>query len=166
MTLGYFTAPGLLIPQLSSADQASAISELSQRLQQAGRIEDSLTFFQAVLECDYLSSSATENGVAFLHARMRGIEQLCFAAGFSKAGVRWRDGSPVHAVFLMAVPPVGTQLYLALMSALARLSTTTQLMSSLMTCKLAGDVLHLLNAVELSAPGHRGEPLVLKDRKE
>jgi PTS system fructose-specific IIC component len=166
MTLGYFTAPGLLIPQLSSVDQASAINELSQRLQQAGRIEDSLTFFQAVLECDYLSSSATEDGVAFLHARVRGIDQPCFAAGFSKAGVRWRDGSHVHAVFLMAVPPVETQLYLALMSALARLSRTTQLMSSLMTCRQAKEVLQLLNAVELSAPVHRGEPLVLKDRKD
>ena len=109
MTLGHFTAPGLLIPQLASVDQASAINELSQRLQQAGRIEDSLTFFQAVLQCDYLSSSATEDGVAFPYARVRGVEELCFAAGFSRVGVRWRDGSPVHAVFLMAVPLAETQ---------------------------------------------------------
>jgi mannitol/fructose-specific phosphotransferase system IIA component (Ntr-type) len=166
MTLGYFTAADLLIPQLSGVDQASAINELSQRLQQAGRIEDSLTFFQAVLQCDYLSSSATEDGVAFLHARVRGIDQPCFAAGFSKAGVRWRDGSPVHAVFLMAVPPDETQLYLALMSALSRLSQTTQLMSSLMTCQQGKEVLNLLNTVELSAPAHRGERLAQKARKD
>ena len=152
MTLGQFTAPGLLIPQLSSADQASAINELSQRLQQAGRIEDSLAFFQAVLECDYLSSSATEEGMAFLHARIRGIERLCFAMGVSRAKVRWRDGSRVHAVILIAVPPAETQLYLALVAALARLSRNKELMSSLVACTRPKDVLRLLNNVELTAP--------------
>ncbi len=166
MTLGDFTAPHLVIPQLSSVDQASAINELSQRLQQAGRLDDSLTFFQAVLQRDYLSSSATEDGVAFPHARARGIEQLCFAAGFSKVGVHWRDGSPVHAVFLMAVPPAETQMYLVLVSALARLSRTARLMNPLMACSQTEEALRLLNSVELSVPVHRGEPSIQKDRKD
>jgi mannitol/fructose-specific phosphotransferase system IIA component (Ntr-type) len=152
MTLGDFTARSLLIPQLSSADQAGAINELSQCLQQAGRIEDSLAFFQAVLQSDYLSSSATEDGMAFLHARIRGIERLCFAMGLSRGKVRWRDGSQVHAVILIAVPPAETQLYLALVAALARLSRNAELMSSLVACTQPKGVWRLLNNVELTAP--------------
>ena len=149
MTLGHFTSPSLLIPQLSNLDQASAINELSQRLQQAGQIEDSLAFFQAVLQSDYLSSVATENGVVFPHARMRGIEQLSFAAGFSKAGVRWRDGSSVHAVFLVAVPLAETQLYLALVAGLTRLVRTGNCINTLLRSAVPEEILDVLNREEI-----------------
>jgi fructose PTS system EIIBC or EIIC component len=152
MTLGRFTEPSLLIPQLSIADQASALNELSQRLQQAGRIEDSLTFFQAVLQSDYLSSSATEEGTAFLHARIRGIERLSFAMGLSRVKVRWRDHSTVQAVVLIAVPPAATQLYLVLFAALGRVSRDTKLMGELTSCTQPNDILRLLNNVKLAAP--------------
>jgi len=163
MTLGHFTAPSLLIPQLSGVDQAGVINELSQRLQQAGRIEDSLAFFQAVLQCDYLSSSATEDGMALLHARIRGIERLCFAMGMCLSKVRWRDGSQVHAVVLIAVPPAETQLYLAMFAALGRLSRNAKLMSQLIVCTRPQDILRLLNEVKLAAPagnvhGRKGLP--------
>jgi mannitol/fructose-specific phosphotransferase system IIA component (Ntr-type) len=151
MTLGRFTEPRLLIPQLTIVDQAGALNELSQRLQQAGRIEDSLTFFQAVLQSDYLSSSATEEGMAFLHARIRGIERLSFAMGLSRAKVRWRNGSKIQAIVLIAVPPAATQLYLAVFAALARVSRNTKLMCDLTTCARPNDIWSLLNDVKLAA---------------
>ena len=123
MTLGHFTSPSLLIPQLSNLDQASAINELSQRLQQAG--------------------------VVFPHARMRGIEQLSFAAGFSKAGVRWRDGSSVHAVFLVAVPLAETQLYLALVAGLTRLVRTGNCINTLLRSAVPEEILDVLNREEI-----------------
>jgi mannitol/fructose-specific phosphotransferase system IIA component (Ntr-type) len=151
MTLGRFTEPSLLIPQLSIADQASALNELSHCLQQAGRIKDSLTFFQAVLQSDYLSSSATEEGTAFLHARIRGIERLSFAMGLSRDTVRWRNGSKIQAIVLIAVPTAATQLYLALFAALTRVSRNTKLMCELTACARPNDIWLLLNDVKLAA---------------
>lgn len=86
MTVGEFTELSLLVPQLLGADQASAIHALSHRLQGAGRIEDSLTFFQAALQRDYLSSSAIEGGMAFPHARAHGIHRFSLALGLSQGG--------------------------------------------------------------------------------
>src|ERR1017187_6843466 len=153
MDLGEFTELSLLVPQLVGADQASAIHALSHRLQGAGRIEDSLTFFQAALQRDYLSSSAVEGGVAFPHARGHGIHRFSLALGLSKEGIHWRDGSQVHAVFLLGVPSVETQLYLAVGSALARQSRLGGWLTTLLACNRPEEMLDMLSNVNVSGAG-------------
>lgn len=153
MNIGEFTELSLLVPQLVGADQASAIHALSHRLQGAGRIEDSLTFFQAALQRDYLSSSAVEGGVAFPHARGHGIHRFSLALGLSKEGIHWRDGSQVHAVFLLGVPSVETQLYLAVGSALARQSRLGGWLTTLLACNRPEEMLDMLSNVNVSGAG-------------
>ena len=153
MTVGDFTELSLLVPQLLGADQATAIHALSNRLHGAGRIEDSLTFFQEALQRDYLSSSAIEGGVAFPHARGHGIHRFSVALGLSKEGVHWRDGSQVHAVFLIGVPSVEAQLYLAVGSALARQSRLGGWFTTLMACNRPEELLDMLNKVNVSGAG-------------
>jgi len=154
MTVGDFTELSLLIPQLLAADQASAIHALSHRLQGAGRIEDSLAFFQSALQRDYLSSSAIEGGVAFPHARGHGINRFSLALGLSKEGVHWRDGSSVHAVFLITVPPTEAQLYLTIVSALARQSRAGGWLTSLVACNQPEELLRVLSQVNVSSAGN------------
>jgi mannitol/fructose-specific phosphotransferase system IIA component (Ntr-type) len=154
MTAGDFTESSLLVPQLLGADQATAIHALSHRLQGAGRIEDSLTFFQAALQRDYLSSSAIEGGVAFPHARGHGIHRFSLALGLSKEGIHWRDGSQVHAVFLIGVPSVDAQLYLSVGSALARQSRLGGWLTALMACNRPEELLEMLNKVNVSGAGN------------
>jgi mannitol/fructose-specific phosphotransferase system IIA component (Ntr-type) len=154
MTVGEFTELSLLVPQLFGADQASAIHVLSHRLKGAGRIEDSLTFFQAALQRDYLSSSAIEGGVAFPHARGHGIHRFSLALGLSKEGVHWRDGSQVHAVFLIGAPSAEAQLYLAVVSALARQSRLGGWLTALMACNRPEELLGVLNNVNVSGAGN------------
>lgn len=154
ITVGDFTELSLLIPQLVGADQATAIHALSHRLQDTGRIADSLTFFQSALQRDYLSSSAIESGVAFPHARGHGIHRFSLALGLSKEGIHWRDGSQVHAVFLIGVPSVETQLYLAVGSALARQSRLGGWLTALMACNRPEELLGMLNNVHVSGVGN------------
>lgn len=154
MTVGDFTELSLLVPQLLGADQATAIHALSNRLQGAGRIADSLAFFQAALQRDYLSSSAIEGGVAFPHARGRGIHRFSLALGLSKEGIHWRDGSQVNAVFLIGVPAVDTQLYLAVGSALARQSQQGGWLTTLMACNRPEELLAMLTKVNVGGVGN------------
>jgi mannitol/fructose-specific phosphotransferase system IIA component (Ntr-type) len=153
MTVGDFTELSLLVPQLLGADQATAIHALSNRLQGAGRVEDSLTFFQAALQRDYLSSSAIEGGVAFPHARGCGIKHFSVALGLSKEGVHWRDGSQVHAVFLLGAPSAEAQLYLGVVSALTRQSRVEGWLTALMACNQPEELLGMLNKVSVSGAG-------------
>ena len=151
MTVRDFTESSLLIPQLLAADQASAIHALSHRLQNAGRVEDSLTFFQAALQRDYLSSSVIESGVAFPHARGHGVNRFSLALGLPKGGVHWRDGWEVHAVFLIAIPSAEAQLYLTIVSALARQSRLDGWLTALIACTQPEELLAMLSQVSVSA---------------
>ncbi len=154
MTVGDFTELSLLVPQLFGADQVSEFHALSNRLQGARRLEDSLTFFQAALQRDYLSSSAIEGGVAFPHARGHGIHRFSIALGLSKEGIHWRDGSQVQAVFLIGVPSVDAQLYLAVGSALARQSRMGGWLTALIACNRPEELLAMLTKVSVSHAGN------------
>ena len=150
MTVGDFTELSLLVPQLLGADQASAIHALSNRLQGARRIEDSLTFFQAALQRDYLSSSAIEGGVAFPHARGHGINRFSVALGLSKEGDSLAGRLAGARGVLIGVPSVDAQLYLAVVSALARQSGLGGWLTTLMACNRPEELLVVLDKVNVS----------------
>jgi hypothetical protein len=74
--------------------------------------------------------------------------------GLSKEGVHWRDGSQVHAVFLIGAPLVEAQLYLAVVSALARQSRLGGWLTALMACNRPEELLGVLNKVNVSRAGN------------
>ncbi len=149
MKPGRFTEPKLLVPRLLSSDQIGAIKELTSRLQNAGRIDDSLAFFQAVLEREYMLQATPECGLAFPHARGRGANTLSFALGLSADGIPWGTvkGGLAHAIFLLAVPLSETQLYLTLLSRLSRLGQDEALRASLFDCRQPEEMLQLLDSL-------------------
>ncbi|NOS70392.1 MAG: PTS sugar transporter subunit IIA, partial [Verrucomicrobia bacterium] len=74
MTLADFTSPGLIIPHLRGQDAASVIQELSQALQREQRIPDSLPFYHAALNREFMVSTDMEAGMAFPHARLPALK--------------------------------------------------------------------------------------------
>ncbi len=115
MNLGQFTEPQLLMPCLASEWRDSAISELSQRLESSGRVEDIAAFIRAALSHEWLVSMVFD-GVAFSLARERGVRELSFAMGLSQRGVCWSVDrtAVVDTVVLFAVPLTDDQRYLSL----------------------------------------------------
>jgi len=105
MNLGQFTEPKLLVPRLLSEWRDGAISELSQRLKSAGRVENATAFTHAVLDHESLVSAVYDE-VAFPLARGKAVKELSFALRLSQQGVRWGTGRTpvVHNVILFAVP--------------------------------------------------------------
>ncbi len=150
MTLGQFTEPKLLVPRLLSSDQIGAVKELTKRLHHANRIEDSLAFFQAVLEREFMLRSTPELGIAFPHARGRGVRSLSFAVGLSAEGIPWGStkGSLVYVVFLLAVPLSETQRYLSLLSNLSRFGQDETWRQSLQACTQPEQMLQLFESFQ------------------
>jgi mannitol/fructose-specific phosphotransferase system IIA component (Ntr-type) len=148
MTLGDFTEPKLLVPRLLSNDQCGAIRELAKRLLNSGRIDDAGAFAQAALEREQIVGATPEYGVAFPHARGRGVINLCFAVGLSGKGISWGTsrGALAHTVFLLAVPLSETQRYLTLLSDLARFGQDEGLRSSLAACGQSEEMWAVLNS--------------------
>ncbi len=162
MTLGKFTETKLMVPRLLSTDQMGAIKELTKRFYLTGRIDDSLAFFQAVVEREYMLHSTPERGVVFPHARGHGVNTLSFAVGLSTEGVPWGSfRSPLaHVVVLLAVPLSETQVYLNLLASLSRFFQEEDSLSKLCECRQPEEMFTLFDSiVPLStAPQTPSEP--------
>ncbi|MCL5097836.1 MAG: PTS sugar transporter subunit IIA [Candidatus Omnitrophica bacterium] len=149
MTPGEFTEPRLLTPRLLSINQMGAIKELTKRLHTAGRIEDALAFFQAVLEREYMLNAAPEKGVVFPHARGYAVNSLSFAVGLSAEGVPWgnQKGDRAHVIFLLAVPLSEAQRYLNLLSRLSRFVQDESQLSAFRECTQPEQMLAVLDSL-------------------
>jgi len=157
MTLADFTSPDLIVPRLSGQDVASVIQELSQALQREKRVTDLLPFYHAALNREFMVSTGMEAGMAFPHARLPGLRDLCFALGRSEEPLSWgpRASRSVRLVFLMAVPATDSTQYLLLISGLARLTKEPGLLEKLHLADDAGQILEVLQKIKLrTSPAH------------
>lgn len=151
MTLADFTGPGLMVPRLRGEEAASAIKELTEALHMEHRVPDGLPFYQAALNREFLAGTDMEAGMAFPHARMAGLKEVCFALGRSATPLRWgaQAARPVRLVVLLAVPLTDAAQYLLLISGLVRLSKDAGLMARLLAGEGAAEMLEVLRSVGL-----------------
>jgi mannitol/fructose-specific phosphotransferase system IIA component (Ntr-type) len=124
MTLADFTSPGLIVPRLRGQDAASVIQELCQAMQREKRVPDSLPFYHAALNREFLMGSEWGAGMAIPHARSPGLKELSFALGRSAEPLAWgaKPVRSVRLVFLVAIPATDSTQYLSLISGVARLA--------------------------------------------
>ncbi len=122
---------------------AGVIKELTQVLHTQGWVQDVLPFYNAALTREYLSSTATDGGLAFPHARSNSDDRLRFAFGRSPQPVAW--GAPrttaVRFVFVVVAPVTDTSRYLHLLSGLARLAKTESLLTELIGAQTSAQLL-------------------------
>jgi mannitol/fructose-specific phosphotransferase system IIA component (Ntr-type) len=161
LSLADFTCAGLIVPHLRGRDVASVIQELSQAMQREKRVPDLLPFYQAALNREFLVSTDMEEGMAFPHARLPGVQAVSFALGRSDEPLLWKT-RPVRLVFLMAVPATDSTRYLLLISGLARLSSDSQAVNRLHAAQDPFQILEVLQQVKLrgsQAPGSASKPI-------
>jgi mannitol/fructose-specific phosphotransferase system IIA component (Ntr-type) len=150
-SLADYTEPGLIVPQLQARDAAGVVKELSRILGAQGCVPDVLTFYNAVLNHEFLVNSATDCGIALPHARMNGVVEARFAFGRSRPPLTWgrKSSTPVEFVFLLAVPATDAAGFLQLLSALARLGQQDGLLSTLRSQSSAEEIYSLLRQVRV-----------------
>jgi mannitol/fructose-specific phosphotransferase system IIA component (Ntr-type) len=133
VSIADYTRPELIVPQLRERDPAGIIEELSQRLRGGGTIGDVLSFYQAVVNHEFLSNSALPAGIATPHARSAQVSRLTLAIGRTSEPVVWgaKESWSVEYVFLLAVPPTDASNYLSLLSGIAGLGRRPEWLASL-----------------------------------
>jgi nitrogen PTS system EIIA component len=152
MALTRFTGLDLMLPGLQAREPAAALAELCLLLQRQGRLGDSLSFYHAVTTREHLGSTAMLPGCAIPHARVEGLDRLCFALGRSPEPITWfgRDADPVQLVFLFGLPAHETTNYLQAISALARFSQDPFLSNSLLQAEDRQEMFDILQQIPLS----------------
>jgi mannitol/fructose-specific phosphotransferase system IIA component (Ntr-type) len=146
-SLADYTLPPLIVPRLRSRNVADIIAELTQVLHQHGCVRESLPFYHAALNQEFLSNPASGRGIAFPHARSASIKFLRFALGRAPAPVQWRtqDHQPIQLIFLIAIPATEATLYLQVLSRVAKLSGERESLAELMA---AADAAQMHAALE------------------
>jgi mannitol/fructose-specific phosphotransferase system IIA component (Ntr-type) len=133
VSIADYTRPELIVPRLRGSDPAGIIEELSQRLRAGGIIGDVLSFYQAVVNHEFLSNSALPAGIATPHARSAQVSRLTLAVGRTREPVVWgmKESWPVEHVFLLAVPPTDASNYLSLLSGIAGFGRRPEMLARL-----------------------------------
>lgn len=152
MTLADFTSPDLIIPRLRGDDAASVIQELTQALHRQNLVSDLLPFYHEALNREFMLSSDTESAMAFPHARLPSLRQLCFSFGRTDKGLNWgpRSSREVRLVFLTAVPATDSTQYLLFNAALMRLARDAQLIEQLQRAQDSFQIWNVLKQSEVT----------------
>lgn len=157
LTVADFTSPALIVPRLRGEDAAAVIQELSQALQRDQRVPDLLPFYHAALNREFMVSTDVEAGMAFPHARLPALKEVCFAFGRSDQPLGWgnKAAGAVRLVFLIAVPATDATQYLALISGLVRLARDSRLVARLHAATDKCQMLAVLQELKLRVPAKR-----------
>jgi PTS system fructose-specific IIC component len=149
MNLADFTCGEMIVPCLRGGDATSVIQELTQVMHRAKRVPESLPFFHAAINREFLASSNMHAGMAFPHARVPGVTRVSFAFGRCETPLCWASQSAdrVRLVFLLAVPETDSTDYLALLSGLARLARLNGLVDRLHHCVREAEVLEVFRQI-------------------
>lgn len=107
---------------LRAKAETGAIREIVGLLQANGELRNFEKFFDEVIAREQASSTVTEDGVAFPHARTDQVERIVLGIGRSSGGIRFgTDAGLVRLVFVIAVPRRLISDYLVCIGALARI---------------------------------------------
>ena len=139
--------PELLVPNLRASTKIGAIKELVDLLHAKGVVKDSLSFLQAVLEREALNSTILDD-VALPHARTPAVNQMGMALGVARRPIDFPSGDErgsIQLLCLIAVPAHESDLYLTLLSTLARSFNDNDFKTALLNCSSSQDLYHLLS---------------------
>jgi len=165
-TLAGFTAPELIIPELSALTASALISELCAVLLNQGCVQDLTSYEEAVLARESISPTAFVSGWALPHARLPAIPELKFALGRTLQPVTWfgNTTAQVRTVLLFAVPDDAAKAYLNINAAVARLTQNVPLLERLRAASDATSIFGVLKEVRLPyahlATSNRANPPV------
>ena len=120
--------------ELRGGTAAEAVWEIVELLRDSGGLRSPKELFEAIMEREQKSSTATNSGVAFPHARTHLVAEIMLGIGRSKGGVVFPGAEDlVHLIFVIAVPQQMVNDYLICVGALARRLNNEGTRQALMT---------------------------------
>lgn len=161
LSLADFTRPSLLRLGWRVGDAGEAVEELGRALVYARCVPEFLSLYHAVINREFLLSTAFAPGVAMPHVRMPTVDRLWFALGSLREPIPWlnRHGPSVSMVFLSASPLNDTAEYLGYRSAVARLIRDKGTLAALQRASDATAILAVLGEVPVMRDARHGTAL-------
>jgi len=145
----YLSADNILL-ELEARDRDSAVSEMCMAVAEniPGYTAEELA--GAVKDRENRMKTALEGGIAFPHARMKGIERPVVLLARSTRGIDWNadDGEPTRLIFLALTPEDDVETQLQIAAGIADLVSDPEARRELLECKTAAEELACLNRMQ------------------
>ncbi len=145
MALIDLISPEIVKVPITKEDKNEIIEELILILQDAGKLDDFDTAYQAVMDREAQSSTGLEKGIAVPHAKTNAVQSLTIAIGIAPKGVDFdsMDGEPSKVFFLMLAPPDQSGPHIEALSEIARLTKSSSFLRLLTSTNSPEEVIEL-----------------------
>lgn len=136
----------LMIDSLVSNSKNSAIEEMVEKLDQAGKLIDKSAYMKAVLAREAEYSTGIGMGIAIPHGKSSGVKEpaLIFARSVSGVDFDSMDGEPAHLLFMVAVPESANEEHLKILGLLSRKLMHKDVREKLMEAKSYDEVMEII----------------------
>jgi nitrogen PTS system EIIA component len=141
-----FLEPSAVTIELAATTKKAVLEELVSMLAKLGKVKDSKTVVEILLEREKLGSTGIGQGIAIPHAKTDQAGEVIAAFGLSRRGVQFEslDGEPVYIFFLLIAPPDAAGLHLKALARISRLLKDKFFRQSLRDVKDAAEVLKII----------------------
>ncbi|MBM7635166.1 PTS fructose transporter subunit IIABC [Geomicrobium sediminis] len=145
-----------IVLDVNSQSKQEVIEELIQTLNDAGAIEDTDLFKEAILQREREGSTGIGEGVAIPHAKSKAVTTPAIAFGRSSAGIDYDslDGQPAHLFFMIAASEGAHSDHLQTLSRLASLLMGAEFRDSLLHASSEEEILSIIDAQDHNESNH------------
>ena len=139
-----------IILKLKSKTKSEVINELTDKLYNAGKLNDKEEYKKAILKRESEFSTGIGDGIAIPHAKTAAVKTPALAFGLSTEGIDYDslDGSPANIFFMIAASEGANNEHLETLSRLSTMLMNADFKNSLLSAKNEDDVLNLINNEE------------------
>jgi nitrogen PTS system EIIA component len=141
-----FLHPSAVVVDLNATNKKGALEELVTLLARDGKVKDTKSTVDILMEREKLGSTGIGQGIAIPHAKTDQAGQITAAFGLSRKGVQFEalDGEPVFIFFLLVAPPDAAGLHLKALARISRLLKDKFFRQALRDVKDPAEVLKII----------------------
>jgi nitrogen PTS system EIIA component len=143
-----------IIPSVTATTRDEAIAELIGALADAGAVADTSVqdFTDAIIAREAQASTGIGNGIAFPHARIKGVKNPIAAIGCSRDGIEFNsiDAKPVGMVVLLLSNPDDPGEHLEAMEAVFKHVQREVFRTEMQACQTSDEIIDLVKKADES----------------
>lgn len=140
-------SPARVFVDLEPAPKEALISDIAERLAEAGEIEDPDALCRRLITREQMMTTGVKEAFAFPHAFTPQIDTLKLIVGVVREGTDWEslDGKPVEFIFLLLGPLSHQDKHLRVLARLSRIATGPGFLDALRQATTADEIVNLLS---------------------
>ncbi|WP_347862437.1 fructose-specific PTS transporter subunit EIIC [Salimicrobium sp. PL1-032A] len=149
-----------MLLNMTASSKSESLDQLAEKLESAGRLNDSKEFRQAIQTREEQSTTGVGDGIAIPHAKSASVKEPAIAFGRSKEGIDYDslDKQPAHLFFMIAATDGADNTHLETLSRLSSFLMDTEFRKQLENASSEEEVMEIINAKEAEEDGEEEAP--------